>query len=216
MFATFTRCLLCLTFLIRYSLSIPFSLNDFDAQGVSFDDGSYSPETLPGPSPEIPPVIPPETGFNDANLFASLPNEPVENLPSDFNNLNLPDYSPSGNQDWTSYLAPDPLLPSNNDILISDAGASCPLGKREDGASCAPQLPKLQVPNLLENFMTISGGDNQQAGESGTGADALTGSLSAPDPCLLGYYHLHVCCEGPVGVPIGIAFNWIENCQLGT
>jgi hypothetical protein len=201
MFATISRSLLCLAALIQHSLPIPLTLDG--RQDLSFDDGS---------SFAFLPEIPSETGSND--LFASSANEGVENPPSDFNLL---DYTSSENQDWTSYLSSHPLPTSNNGMLISDGGASCSLGKREDGGSCAPRLPNLQVPNLLENFVTISGNDQQLGSpvESGSSADTITVGLSAADPCLVGWYHLHVCCGGPVGSAIGNAFNWIENCQLG-
>ena len=229
MFAINFGYLLALTLSIQHTRSIPFgddlfNNNDEKLNSDLLDLSSFSSDAstdLPQDHSDTLTFNTNDAAINDALSDASSTNN------------DLLDYFPSSsdnNIDWTSYLADDSALSTNdnNNILLADTGASCPLSKRDsqDGASCrTTPAPNLQLPDLFGTFLGIDGtgdGGVLNPGQTGSGANADTGSLGQPDPCLLlraSRSYLHVCCDGPPSAPDSINpsfYSRIDGCVLGS
>lgn len=205
------QCLLSLMIFIRHGLSIPFDYSDFSDTGLNSDYSSYFQDEYPS---------------TDSNLLAFAPNDAEPGTTSETNPL---DYSLFDNGDWLSSLPQvgDNPVGTFSDMTIADSGAICPLGKREDGASCrSPEQPQIKQPSAnldIDGLSAIfgitnnNGGSGVQNGDLGADANAVTGSLTQSDPCLLQPpYLVHACCDGPRGTANGAIYSYIENCALGT
>lgn len=201
--------LICLMALLQHSLSTPVAYDFSNADPMSsFSD--FTPEAQT------------EAPWEDTNLLALSTNDA---------DTNLFDFSPSDNVDWafSPTQADENSLPTFNDMIFADSGAFCPLGRKRDGGrSCAPdeqppsgELPNLQLPDLLGTFGIVNenGGSTTPSDESSPNTNAVTGSLSQPDPCLVNHFlhNLHVCCDGPLDLlPSGSnVYPWIKGCVLG-
>lgn len=219
-------CFLFLMILFKQSLSIPLDYDDFYDTGLSPDFSSFLPEEYPGAN---------------SNLLSLSSNDADPGTASESNLLN---YSPSDAVDW---LSPPTQADENsinsigtfNDMLISDSGAICPLGKKKkrddsgSGSSCSssqelspntPPLPDLHLPDVLGTFGITNSNDGSTvpsgaSGDLGTdaNANAVPGSLTSPDPCLTrAPYLMHACCDGPPNQLNGDVYVTIEKCALGT
>lgn len=205
------RFLLSLAILAQQSLSIPFGYDD-DLSNIDLgsDYSSFLQDGYPS---------------TDSNLLAFAPNDADPGTTSE---TNLFDYNLFNDEDWLSYLTPgdDNSMGTFTDMTIADSGAMCPLGKREVGQSCVPQQQPQQIePSNLDisglsaifGITNDNGASNNPTVGLGADANAATGSLTQPDPCLLQPpYLVHACCDGPEGTPVGVVYNFIENCALGT
>jgi hypothetical protein len=200
-------------------LSVPF-YDGFDSslflepQGEDlWGETSFFPPTLAeDPSTSVVP------GFFDVDTL--FPNDiPVDDLLA-------------ASPDWTSFAPTEPTEP-NNDWLISDneilsdSGASCPLGKKRDGASCGVSdqplqpLPPLELPNVFE----IQEGSASESNDAAR-AEVVAQIERSSNPCnvlpFLLQFQVHTCCEGPLGLSTGQTYfsfpvyHSIDNCNLRT
>ena len=209
MFVINIHSLICLMTLLQHSLSTPVAYDFSNADPMS-DFSVFNPEAQT------------EAPWEDTNLLALSTNDA---------DTNLFDYSPSDSADWafSPTQADENSLPTFNDMIFADSGAVCPLGRKRDGGrSCAAdeqapsgELPNLQLPDLLGTFGIVDekGGSTTTLDEPKSDANAVTGSLSQPDPCIVNRFlhNLHVCCDGPLdSLPSrSNVYPWIKGCALG-
>lgn len=116
----------------------------------------------------------------------------------------------------SSYQNPDQLLTPSTELLIAADSESCHASKKErDGESCAVPIT-VEIPSLLNNVFGIGGGGDETEPNSDADANAWDWSRVV-DPCVLRTpYIIHLCCHGPLGVPYGFGWTFLDKCVVGT
>ncbi len=192
---------ICLIISIQQALSTPFVFDSADDEFYS-DFSPYVSEPLT------------ETTWDDPNTIALFPNDDYVDIAS---NLDLLGDSFFHAPEWTPFLPNEESFWTSDDMIVSDESASCPLGKKRDGASCAApdeELHLLQLPNLFQHFEDIERNNPSTGDKTQSDANAVKIGVEAGNPCKRG--GIHACCDGPLSQPIRNAVLWIDNCALGT
>lgn len=164
-------------------------------------------------------------------FFASDENDPVTTIINEDLGANLfdPDYSPDSSLLFSSAGAGTSPL-EENDFVLEDSSSAVPswclTGKKRDSCPVVAPPIELQLPDLLQDYGFTGESESEPEGVPPSpdptvpspSTDQRERTRPSTDPCIVGGFYYHLCCEGPLGplVEGSTRYTSINLCRVGT